>query len=435
MKILIKNIDIITSDRNRNYIKNGNIGISGGKIEFVEEYTNSSPCNYTPDRVIDGKNRLVMPGLVNSHTHCGMTLLRNIADDLPLQEWLFNHIFPVEDRMSPEDIYWGAMLGIIEMIKSGTTAFADMYINMDEVARAVTETGIRANLSKSPIKLDRGNNGCKIDERQSCFEYYRNWNGKADGRIKVYVEVHSAYMFDKNTLKESAQLAKQCGTGIHIHLLETLKEREESINRYGMDSIEICEKCGLFDVPVIAAHCVHINDNDIRILKEKGVNVVHNPTSNLKLGSGIAPVPRMIDEGINTALGTDGAASNNNLNMFEEINLAALIHKGVHTDARLINADTAIRMATVNGAKTIGMEGETGEVKKGMKADLILLDTDKPHFYPINNPASSVVYSAQAADVDTVIIDGEVIMEKRQFAAIDEELVKYKVNEIMCKMQ
>ncbi len=429
MNILIKNINTITCDDSAKYIESANIGIKDGIIDFVES-NGSCPEGFTPDRVIDGKGKLLMPGLVNAHTHCAMTILRNFGDDLALEDWLFNRIFPAEAKLSEEDIYWGTMLGIGEMIKSGTTAFADMYLFMDYVAEAVKNTGMRANLSISPLKLNSVERSKVLDQAQECIEYYKRWNGECNGRIKVYIEVHSAYLFNEESLREAALLAKQLNTGIQIHVLETEKERNDSIKRYGENSAEVCAKCGIFDVPVIAAHCVHLSNDDIKLLKEKGINVAHNPTSNLKLGSGIARVPELIDAGINVCLGTDGTASNNNLNMIEEMNLAALIHKGVKMNPLLVNAEQAIKMGTINGSRAIGFGDSTGVIKKGMKADIIILNTDKLHFSPMNNPMSAVVYVAQGADVETVIVDGNILMENRELKTIDEEKVKYKVKEI-----
>jgi len=373
-----------------------------------------------------------MPGLVNAHTHSSMTLLRNFADDLGLEEWLFNRIFPMEAKLGPEDIYWGTMLAIAEMIKSGTTCFADMYLHMDEVARAVLETGIRANISKGPLVSNfRGKPGISVDT-DGCTEFFKSWNGKGNGRIKTCVEIHSVYLYDEQSLREAAVLAKQLNAGVHIHVLETETERNNSIKMYGMDPAEACLAFGIFDVPVIAAHCIHLSDRDMEILKDRKVNAVHNPSSNLKLGSGIAGVPEMLKKGINVCLGTDGAASNNNLNMFEEMHLAALLHKGVGKDPTLMKAEQVLKMATVNGASALGFGNDTGMIKESMKADLILLNIDKPHLCPVNNPVSAVVYSAQASDVDTVIIDGRIVMENRELKTIDEEMVKYKAGEI-CK--
>lgn len=427
MNILLKNIGIITVDGDNKFIKNGNLGIKDGLIDFVdaaEEVVNS----FKADKVIDGKNKLVMPGLVNAHTHSAMTIFRNYAGDLTLEEWLFEKIIPAEGKLTPEDVYWGTMLGIAEMIKSGTTCFADMYLHMDEVVKAVEETGIRANISKGPITSSVRGKGLTVDV-EGCTQFYKSWHNKGNGRIKVYVEIHSAYLFDEESLRGAAALAKELGTGIHIHILETAKEKEICAEKYGMNSPEVCLKCGIFDVPVFAAHCVHLTDEEMDLFRSRGVNVVHNPTSNLKLGSGIARVPLMLDKGLNICLGTDGASSNNNMDLFEEMNLAALLHKGYNRNPVLVNAQQALRMATVNGAKAIGFDGEVGSIKKGMKADLIILDTDKPHYFPMNDAVSAVVYTGQGADVDTVIIDGNILMENRELKTIDEEKVKYKVKE------
>jgi 5-methylthioadenosine/S-adenosylhomocysteine deaminase len=239
MNILIKNIDIITEDDANPFIKNGNIGIKGNCIEFVG--TNGEiPEAFSADRIVDGRHRLAMPGLVNAHTHCAMTLLRNFADDLALEEWLYNNIFPVENKLTEDDVYWGALLGIAEMIKSGTTSFADMYLHMDSVAEAVCESGIRANLSRSPMHFNAAETPERIDDTEGCLQYYRNWNNREQGRIKVYLEVHSVYLYDEEWLKKSAAIARQLDTGIHIHILETLTEREESIKMYGRDSAQVC---------------------------------------------------------------------------------------------------------------------------------------------------------------------------------------------------
>jgi len=429
MKILLKNMNLITSDTAQMYIKGANIGIEDGYISFIGA-SGESKSGFVPDRIIDGANKLAMPGLVNTHTHCAMTLLRNFANDLALQEWLFNRVFPAEAKLTDEAVYWGTLLGIAEMIKTGTTAFADMYLHMGMVANAVAQSGIRANLSISPLKFNAGEKHETIDETPLCNEFYNKWNSYDNGRIKVFIEVHSAYLFNTAQLKEAAQLAKSLNTGIQIHILETELEREETIKTYGVDSAEICYKCGIFDVPVVAAHCVYLSDDDIELFGERQVNVSHNPSSNLKLGSGIARVPYLLERGINVSIGTDGAASNNNLNMFEEMHIAALLHKGINRDPSVVSAGQAIRMATVNGAKAIGFGSETGCIKEGMKADIIILDIEKPHLCPVNDPLAAVVYSAQGSDVDTVIVDGKILMENRELKTLDEEKIIYKVRKL-----
>lgn len=427
MNILIEGIDIITSDPASEYIKNADIGISEGKILFILP-SGQAYAGFKADRKISGRHKLAMPGLVNAHTHCGMTALRNSADDVPLQKWLFEKIFPIEAKMTDNDVFWGTLHGAAEMIKSGTTAFADMYLHMDSAAKAICDTGMRVNLSRSPVDFSTEGEMKAIDAFDDCRAYFRNWNGKADGRIKVYIEVHSTYLFDIESLKRAADLAAELKTGIHIHLLETAAEREESFAKYGKSPVEICADIGILNAPVIGAHLVHVSDEDIKILIQAGVNAVHNPTSNLKLGSGISPVPSMLAAGVNVALGTDGVASNNNLNMFEEMHLAALIHKGAAQNPELVTAEQVIRMATSNGAKALGFGDETGMIKTGMKADIILLDTDKLHLNPLNDPHSAIAYSVQGSDVHTVIVDGVILMENRELKTIDEEKAKFEVD-------
>jgi 5-methylthioadenosine/S-adenosylhomocysteine deaminase len=429
MNILIEGIDILTADPTSEYKRNADIGIINGIISFITP-SGRIPPEFKADKKLSGLKKLAMPGLVNAHTHCGMTAMRNSADDLSLQKWLFERIFPIEEKMTDEDVYWSTLLGAAEMIRSGTTAFADMYLHMDHAAEAVCETGLRANLSRSPIDFHNDGGLKAVDAFDKCRDYFRNWNGNAEDKIKVYVEVHSTYLMDIESLKKAADLAAELRTGIHIHLLETASERKDSLEKYGKSPVEICKDTGIFNVPVIGAHLVHVSGDDINILGAAGVNAIHNPTSNLKLGSGISPVPALLDAGINVALGTDGVASNNNLNMFEEMHLAALIHKGVAQNPELVTARQAFRMATVNGAKALGFGNDTGMIKVGMKADIILLDIDKPHLHPMNDPHSAVVYSAQGADVHTVIVNGAILMENRELKTIDEEKVKFKVNSI-----
>ncbi|MDQ2085500.1 amidohydrolase [Herbivorax sp. ANBcel31] len=420
MKILIKNVDIITCDDSEKVIKDAFVTIKNGYIEYIGK---NQKEDFKPDRIIDGKNKVLMPGLINAHTHCGMTILRNYANDLKLEDWLFNNILPTEEKLSPEDIYWGTLLGITEMIKTGTTTFLDMYLHMNQVAKAVCDAGIRANLSKNPLDFDENGKITKED-----YSFFKKWHNAENGRIKTSFEVHSVYLFNEESLTQSAKCAKELGTRINIHILETERERKDSLKMYKMSPVEIALKTGILDVPVTAAHCIHLSQNDFDIIKEKGVDVVHNPSSNLKLGSGIAKVPELLKSEVNVSLGTDGAASNNNLNMMEEMHLAALIHKGVKMDPTCVKAYDVLKMSTVNGSKALDFEKETGLIKQGMKADVILIDMDKPHICPVNDPVSAVVYSAQGSDVDTVIIDGNIVMEKGELKTIDEERVKFQVN-------
>lgn len=416
MTTLIKDVTLVPMDGKNEVLDKTNIYFDNDIIHIGE-----LKDDLEVDRVIDGKNKVAMPGLINGHTHIGMSLLRNFADDLPLHDWLTKKIWPTEAKLIAKDVYWGSLLSIVEMIQSGTTAFCDMYFFMEEVAKALEESGIRGVLTRGLIE-EQGKNEEKLKETRELFE---NWHGKGNGRIKVMVAPHAPYTCSPDFLMECLKLAKELNTGIHIHLSETKKEVEDSFKNFGKSPIKHVYDLGLLDVHTIAAHCVHVDDEDIDIMKEKSVYPVNNPGSNLKLASGFAPVDKMLKKGISVALGTDGSSSNNNLNMFEEINLAAIVNKAVNLDAVSVSAMDALKMATVNGAKALDWFDEIGSIEVGKKADLILIDMDKPHLYPRHNIISSLSYSVQGSDVDTVIVDGKIIMEKRELKTLDVEKIKY----------
>ncbi|NLL80770.1 MAG: amidohydrolase [Tissierellia bacterium] len=417
MSILIKNIDLLSMDGERDLVKNTNIYINGDRIDHIGELKDDIDV----DRVIDGKNKLAMPGLVNAHTHMGMSLLRNYADDLPLFDWLQKKIWPIEAKMTGEDIYWGTLLSMVEMIQSGTTAFCDMYVDMEGVGKATEESGMRAVLTRGTTE-DKVNPEGKIDETRVL---YNNWHNKGNGRIKIMVAPHAPYTCGDGFLLKLMNLANELNTGIHIHVSETKKEVEDSIRQHGKTPVQHLNDLGLFDYHTIAAHCVHVNDEDIDIMYEKNVFPVNNPVSNFKLASGFSPVDKMLKKGIRVALGTDGASSNNSLNMFEEIKLASIVNKAVNLDAVSVSSFDALKMATVNGAMALDIVDEVGTIEVGKKADIILIDFDKPHLYPKHNIISALTYSVQGSDVDTVIIDGKIIMEKREIKTLDIEKIKY----------
>lgn len=415
MNILIKDIDILPMDGKKTDVFNSNIYIVGDKIEYIGEDVENREVH----RVIDGKNRLAMPGLVNSHTHIAMSLLRNYADDLPLETWLNEKIWPIEAKMNGKDVYWGSLLSMVEMIQSGTTTFCDMYYFMDEVARGLEKSGMRAVLTRG--LTEDGSADKKLNET---WEFYHNWNGKMNGRIKVMVAPHSIYTTSSEFLLKAMSLAKELNTGLNIHLSETKGEIDNCYKSNGKSPVKYLEDLGFFDMHTIAAHCVHLDDEDIDILSKYKVYPVNNPSSNLKLASGFAPIDKMLKKGIPVALGTDGSSSNNNLDMFEEINLASIVNKGVNLDALSVSAYSAIEMGTINGAKALKWDNEIGSIELGKKADIIILDLDKPHFYPRHNLVSAISYSAHGSDVDTVIINGKIIMEKREIKTLDVELIK-----------
>lgn len=417
MDLLIKNVTLVPMDGKNEVVENTNIYIEKDKIKHIGELKQDIEV----DRIIDGKNKVAMPGLINAHTHIGMSLLRNYADDLPLHEWLTQKIWPVEANLTAEDIYWGSLLSMVEMIQFGTTTFCDMYFFMDEVGKGLKESGMRGVLTRGLIE-EAGKEREKLNDTRNL---YINWHNKGDGRIKVMVAPHAPYTCSPTYLAQIMDLAKELNTGIHIHLSETKKEVEDSFEIYGKSPIRHVYDLGLFKIPTVAAHCVHVDDEDIEILKDNNVNPANNPGSNLKLASGFAPIDKMLKKGVNVALGTDGSSSNNNLNMFEEINLAAIVNKAVNMDAISVPAIDALKMATINGAKALLWDNEIGSIEVDKKADIILIDMDKPHFYPLHNVVSSLAYSVQGSDVDTVIVDGNILMENREIKTLDVERIMF----------
>ncbi len=365
-----------------------------------------------PLREIDGRGKLLMPGLINTHTHVAMTLMRNMADDLPLMAWLHEKVWPFEAGLRSGDITVGARLGMAEMLLSGTTTLVDMYWHESAVARAARETGIRAVLCPSFID----------GERMSEFERDMDLTlAAAEGieTLTVRPAPHAAYSCSAENLRRAVDLARRHNLGITIHVSETLDEQRMIRERHGCTPAEYLRDAGVFSVPAIAAHCVHVTDGDIEILRSRGVTVAHNPQSNMKLASGAAPVARMLAAGVNVTLGTDGASSNNDLDMWDEMRTASMLGKITAADPAVMPAWQVVKMATADGAKVLGMEGQLGVVKEGALADIILVDTEKPHWYPHNNPVSALVYSAKSADVHTVWVNGREVVSGGMLTTLD----------------
>lgn len=415
MNILIKNPSVLCFDKEKVFIEKKDIAIKDGLIQYIGEI----PENFEYDKLIHATDKLVMPGLINTHTHLPMSILRNYADDLPLWEWLTEKVWPIESKLTEEIIYWGTMLSIAELIMSGVTCFNDMYNFADTVAKAAQDAKIRGCICDTLFDKTR--------DDQSDFkitrDLYKRWHKSNNDRIRVFVGPHAPYTCSADYLKKIIPLAKELKTNIHIHLSESIKEIQDSMKAYGKSPVKHLYDLGLFDVHTLAAHCVHLSDEDIKILKDKNVQVLNNPVSNLKLANGFSPVDKMLKSGINVSLGTDSSCSNNNLNMFEEIKLASILNKGVTKDSTTIPAATALRMATINGAKALGIEDKVGSIEVGKCADIILIDLNKPHLYPKHNMISSLVYSVQGSDVDTVIVDGNILMENRKLTTINLEEV------------
>lgn len=426
MGIVLKNILAILPDGEKDAVKETSIYIDGDKIVAV----GTEPEGFTEDKVIDGKDKLVIPGLVNCHTHSYMAFMRNVADDLSFMDWLFGTIDPIEQQMTDEDTYWGACLAIIEMMKSGTTCFNDMQMNIHQTTRAVKESGMRAVISRGLV----GSGNDEAGQMRLAQAYEERDAAQDCDRLSFMLGPHAPYTCDDGFMRIVSDEAKKNNMRIHVHLSESISEIEQIQEKYGCSPIEMADKNGLFDVPAIAAHCVQVSDSDIAILKEKGVSVVTNPASNMKLGNGFAPIAKMLDAGVNVCLGTDGAASNNSLNMFHELSLLTLIHKGVNKTPQCVSAKEGFRIATINGAKALGLEDKIGSIEVGKKADLAILNLKTPSLTPRNNLIAGLSYSANGSEVETVIIDGKITMEDRKILTMDEELVYKKVNDIIVRL-
>ncbi|WP_341474370.1 amidohydrolase [Heliorestis acidaminivorans] len=421
-RILIQNATIIPMTSKEDIFQ-GHIYIEDGKIVRLynkrEREEVSFPLEMTDLEIIDGQDKVVIPGLVNAHTHAAMTLFRGYADDLPLMEWLNDAIWPAEKKLTDEHVYWGTMLAIAEMLKGGITVFADMYFFMDQVAKAVSDSGIRGHLSRGMIGFGPTSEKALVESE----EFYRKWHEGADGRIRVWLGPHAPYTCPPDYLQKVMALADRLGTGLHIHLAETKKEVEDIQKEHGLRPIELMNKIGLFERPVLAAHCVHLTEEEENILVEKKVGIAHNPESNMKLASGIAPIESLRQKKAIVGLGTDGAASNNNLDLIEEMRQATFLQKVNLLDPTALPAYDTLAMATIGGAKALGWDHEIGTLEVGKKADLAVIDMKQPHLYPVHDPVAHLVYSAKGSDVHTVIVDGKVLVRAGKLTTMNEEQI------------
>ncbi|MGI5891390.1 MAG: amidohydrolase [Bacillota bacterium] len=419
MSILIKNASILSMQQEQNGslkpIFSADIMIKDDKIFSLGKVDNESEY----DKIIDGSHLLAMPGLINTHGHAAMSLFRGYGDDMQLMDWLTTRVWPAEAKLTASDIAKGTLLAIVEMLKSGTTAFADMYFYMNDVAEVVVQSGMRASLSEGLIAPGAGQHD-KLDDFPA---FWQKWQGAADGLITVMLGPHAPYTCNPDYLKRTIAMAKKYAAPIHIHLAETQTEVAQIEELYQRRPVQLMAEIGLFeDNKVLAAHGVFIDDDEIKLLLGHDISIAYNPRSNMKLGSGIAPVAKLLEHGINVSIGTDSACSNNNLDMFQEMRTAALLAKVSNADPTVLPAGQALLMATLNGAKALGYE-DVGVLKEGMKADLILLNLDQPHLMPPNDLISHLVYAASGADVDSVIINGRLLMEKRQLLYLDAEKI------------
>ena len=419
MNTLIKNVTALLPDGTTPVT---NIAVTDDRIVSVGNILE----NFQADKVINGTQHFAIPGFVNAHTHASMTLLRSYADDMKLMDWLEQMIWPIEAKLRSDDIYWGAMLAAVEMIHSGTTCFADMYgPDMERVAEVVEQSGMRGVLSRGLIGVAPDSDK-KLEENAALYE---NYHGAAQGRITVMFGPHALYTCPPDYLKKIAAKAQALGAEVHIHMSETVGEIENCLKEYGKRPFAHVASTGLFENGTLAAHCVHLDDEDIDIIKKYQIRVAHNPGSNMKLASGTAPVPRLLEEGICVALGTDGASSNNNLDMLDEVQLAALMHK-VHTlDPLAVPALTAVKMGTEYGAQALSLR-DVGRLQAGDKADIVLFSMHGAAWTPCYNPVSLLAYAAKSSSVDAVMVDGKLLMENGALTTLDEEHILFEAQKV-----
>ncbi len=422
--LLIKNVTILPMTDEETLIENGYIYIENGVISEVNEGLHPNHLN-NAHKIIDGHKMVAIPGLINGHTHTPMSVLRGYADDLPLMEWL-QKIWAVEGRMTENDMYWGSMLSMIEMIKSGTTTFSDMYYGMDKVATGVEKSGLRALLCQGIIEGD--SNGEEL--LATTTDFVERWNKGANERITTLLSPHAPYTCSPELIEKLVEEAHRLDCSIHTHLAETRDEIAIISERYGETPIQLMDKIGLFTRHVIAAHGVYLTDEEIDILQKGKVGLIHNPKSNMKLASGVAPITSLIERGVTVGIGTDSAASNNVLDMFEEMRFASLLQKVNLENPTALTAYGSLTMGTSMGAQAVGLENNIGKIEVNKKADITLVNLSNVHLQPINDIISHLIYSAKAEDVAYTIVDGNILLENGHLTTIDEEEVFWHIAKI-----
>jgi 5-methylthioadenosine/S-adenosylhomocysteine deaminase len=424
--ILVVNGTLLTLNANHTEIVDGAVAINRDTITAVG--TVNDLADWSASRVIDARGGIIMPGLINTHTHAAMTCFRGLADDLQLMSWLNDHIFPAEAKLDDQKVYRGTLLACAEMIMSGTTCFCDMYLFEDAVARAAKDAGMRAVVGEVLYDFDSPNYG----PIENGFEYTQRlidtW--QADPLVTIAVEPHSTYLCAPDLLKKAFELTQSFNLPLVIHLAESKSEVEQIKKRYGRTPVEHLAELGILASNVVACHCVELTENDIDLLQRFEVKVAHNAESNLKLASGVAPIPELLSKGVCVGLGTDGCASNNNLDLLLEMDTVAKLHKARSLDPTSMDALTVLKMASIQGARALGLDQFIGSLEAGKKADLIVIDTNKPHLTPMYSPVSHLVYAAMGSDVCTSIINGTVVMENGQLKTMNLRNVMEDVNKI-----
>ena len=432
--LVIHNGTFVTVNERFDIIPDGLLCIKAGTIERLDIL----PADQSPPpatETIDANGGIVLPGLVNSHTHLPMTLFRGLADDLPLDSWLNEHIFPAESaHLQPDNVSWGALLACAEMLLSGTTTCCDGYFFEDQVAAAVETSGLRAVLAQGIIDFPAPGVPDPKNNIKASRAFVSKWQ-HASALITPSVFCHSAYTCSGETLTKAKALCIDAGLCFQIHAAETQTECRQIQQKYRSTPIAYLDDLGVLDANTLLVHCVWLTDDDIDIIVKRKASIAHNPESNAKLAAGIAPVPQLIKAGIPLGLGTDGCASNNNLDVFHEMDMAAKIHKAQSHDPTTMDARTVVEMATIGGARAIGLDHQIGSLEVGKQADVIVIDHRSPHLTPMYHPASHIVYTAQSADVRDVVVAGQVLVRNRQILSLDVEEIMSKVNEIADQIQ
>jgi 5-methylthioadenosine/S-adenosylhomocysteine deaminase len=432
--LLVTGGTVVTMDARRRILSDGTVAIRGDTIVGVGERAEIEG-RFVAARRIDARGKLVLPGLINGHTHAPMTLFRGLADDASLHDWLENYIFPAEKRyVNAEFVTWGTRLAALEQIRAGVTTFADMYYFEDDIARAAKEAGMRAVLGETVIGFPAPDNKTPAEALAYTERFLQRW--KDDPRIRPAVAPHSVYLCDEDTLRRSAALARRFHAPILIHLAESQGELEESRAKHGLSSVAYLDRIGVLGSDVVAAHCIWLDAADLALLARRQAGCVHNPSSNMLLASGVAPVPQMLEAGVRVGLGTDGSAGgNHDLDLREEMGMAVALQKVTRNDPQALRAEQAVAMATIEGARALHLEQEIGSLEPGKKADLVLIDLDNADGVPSYHPYSQIVYALRRPDVDTVIIGGRTVMDHGRVLTIDEPAVLAKARDYARQVQ
>ncbi len=421
--ILIKNCTILPID-GRGVIEEGLIATKDDLITYAGPRTKAPKIE--AEKTIDATGIVAIPGLINCHTHLAMTLFRGMAEDQPLKTWLTKTIWPLEAKLTPQDIYYGSLLGCLEMIKSGTTCFADMYFHEETVAEVVQKAGLRAVLA--PGLLETPNKDLAEELLKQTIQLAKRYN-KPNNTIKIQLGPHAVYTCSLDFLKKVRETATQHGIGIHIHLAESEDMANQIEKEQGQTEVQLLESIGFLGSDVLAAHCIHLNQQDMQTLAKHDVKIVYNPVANMKLAQGTPKIPDLQKLGITIGLGTNGPASNNTLDMLQNMKIAALLQKAHYRDPTVLPAKTILEMATRKAAKALGLEKITGSLEPGKRADITLIDLKKPHLTPLHNPYANMIYSASGSDVQTLIVNGRIVMENREVKTLDEEEIMQKAQE------